>query len=100
MALTIARFRHIRPEPDMALKPTPPDWPRLSASLYYRDASKAIDWLCEAFGFELRLKVEDDEGRVRHSELTYGEAVIMVSQEDAAGTTPRWGIRAASPKTA
>jgi uncharacterized glyoxalase superfamily protein PhnB len=82
------------------LKPAPSDWPRLSASLYYQDAAKAIDWLCAAFGFELRLKVEDDAGRVRHSELIYGEAVLMVSQEDAAGSTPRWGIRAASPKTA
>lgn len=34
------------------MKPTPSDWPRLSSSLYYQDAGRMIDWLCQAFGFE------------------------------------------------
>lgn len=61
------------------MKPTPPGWPRISASLYYPDAAPAIDWLCQAFDFEVRLKVEGDGGRIEHSELIYGEGVIMVS---------------------
>jgi uncharacterized glyoxalase superfamily protein PhnB len=60
------------------MKPTPPNFPRISSSVYYEDANAAIDWLCRAFGFELRLKVEGDGGRVEHSELVYGEGVIMV----------------------
>ena len=76
------------------MKPPPPDWPRLSSSLYYREASKMIDWLCQAFGFELRLKVEGDAGRVEHSELSYGEAVVMVGDERR-GT--RWGVDMSSP---
>jgi len=60
------------------MKPTPPGWPRISSALWYPDASKAIDWLCRAFDFEVRLKVEGDGGRIEHSELTYGEGVIMV----------------------
>jgi uncharacterized glyoxalase superfamily protein PhnB len=48
----------------------------------YQDAVAAIDWLCNAFGFEVRLKVEGEGGRIEHSELTYGEGVIMVGQED------------------
>ena len=79
------------------MKPTPPGWPRMSSSAHYQDAARMIDWLCEAFGFELRLKVEGDDGRIEHSELTYGDAVLMVGAERR-GT--RWGIRAASPKTA
>ena len=63
------------------MKPTPPGWPRISSSLYYRDAARMIDWLCKAFGFEVRLKVEGEGGRIEHSELTCGEGVIMVSQE-------------------
>jgi uncharacterized glyoxalase superfamily protein PhnB len=63
------------------MKPTPSGWPRLSSSVFYQDAAAAIDWLCEAFGFEVRLKVEGDNGRIEHSELTYGEALIMVGQE-------------------
>lgn len=76
------------------MNPPPSDWPRLSSSLYYREAGKMIDWLCEAFGFELRLKVEGDAGRVEHSELTYGEAVVMVGDERS-GT--RWGVDMSSP---
>src|SRR5262245_67571 len=64
------------------MKPTPPGWPRISTALYYDDAAKAIDWLCRAFGFEVRLKVEGEGGRIEHSELTFGEGVIMVSAPD------------------
>ncbi len=40
-----------------------------------------IDWLCDAFGFELRLKVEGEGGSIEHSEITFGDAVVMVSGE-------------------
>ena len=60
------------------MKPTPPGWPRISSSLYYEDARKAIDWLCTAFGFEVRLIVEGPGGSVAHSELIFGEGLIMV----------------------
>lgn len=62
------------------MQPTPKGWPRLSSAIYYDDPSAAIDWLCGAFGFEVRIKVEGDPGKIVHSELTYGEAVVMVSQ--------------------
>lgn len=60
------------------MKPTPTGWPRMSLSAYYLDPAAAIDWLCRAFDFELRLKVEDDAGGIAHSELTYGDALVMV----------------------
>jgi uncharacterized glyoxalase superfamily protein PhnB len=60
------------------MKPTPPGWPRISSSLYYEDAAKAIDWLCKAFGFEVQLKVEGEGGRIEHSELIFGGGLIMV----------------------
>ena len=65
------------------MKPVPADWSRFSSAAFYQDAAAAIDWLCRAFGFEVRLRVEDDEGRIVHSELTYGEGILMVGQEDA-----------------
>jgi uncharacterized glyoxalase superfamily protein PhnB len=71
------------------MKPTPAGWPRISNSLFYEDAARAIDWLCEAFGFEVRLKVEGDAGSIEHSELTYGDGLIMVGQAGAAGK-PAW----------
>jgi uncharacterized glyoxalase superfamily protein PhnB len=80
------------------MKPTPADWPRISSSLYYRDAARMIDWLCAAFGFEIRLKVEGEGGRIEHSELTCGEGVIMVSQERLGD--PRFRIDLKSPLSA
>jgi uncharacterized glyoxalase superfamily protein PhnB len=60
------------------MKPTPKGWPRISSAVFYDDAAKAIDWLCQAFGFEVRLKVEGEGGTIEHSELTFGDGLIMV----------------------
>jgi uncharacterized glyoxalase superfamily protein PhnB len=68
------------------MNPTPKGWPRLSVSIYYDDPAKAIDWLCSAFGFETRLRIEGEDGGIMHSELVYGEAVVMVAQS---GENPR-----------
>ena len=62
------------------MKPPPPGWPRISTSLYYDDASRAIDWLCRAFGFELQMKVVGDDGTVHHSELVLGGGMVMVGE--------------------
>ena len=61
-------------------RPTPPGWPRISPALYYEDAAEAIDWLCRAFGFEIRLKVETGDRRIEHSELELGEGLIMIGE--------------------
>lgn len=61
------------------MKPTPSGWPRISSAIYYEDPAAAIDWLCRVFGFEVRLKVEGEGGTIEHSELTFGEGLIMVS---------------------
>src|SRR5215467_3057160 len=57
----------------------PQGWPRITAAVFYDDAAKAIDWLCAAFGFEVLLKVEGEGGRIEHSELTFGEGLVMVA---------------------
>ena len=62
------------------MKPAPTGWPRLSSALYYDDTRKAIDFLCKAFGFEVRLMVEGEGGRIEHSELIFGDALIMPAQ--------------------
>jgi uncharacterized glyoxalase superfamily protein PhnB len=73
------------------MKPTPKDWPRISSGVYYDDPAAAIEWLCKAFGFEVRLKVEGEGGEIVHSELTYGEGLIMVgsSGRHAGRVSPR-----------
>src|SRR5260221_11495895 len=61
------------------MKNTPPGWPRISSAVYYEDPIKAIDWLCRSFGFVVPLKAEADDGSIVHSELTFGEGVVMVA---------------------
>ncbi len=68
------------------MKPTPPGWPRIASAAYYQDAATAIDWLCRAFGFQVRLKIDGEDGTVHHSELTYDGGLIMVG---SAGRTDR-----------
>ena len=64
------------------MKNPPAGWPRISSALFYDDAAKAIDWLCRVFGFEVRLKVEGEGGRIEHSELVFGEGLIMVGSTE------------------
>lgn len=87
----------------MHRKPPPADWPQLSVGLTYRDPARAIDWLCQAFGFEVRLRVEGDSPEdIVHSELTYGGALIMVGREGRAGDDADgkdFKLRQVSPKS-
>lgn len=62
------------------MKQPPEGWPRISSAVFYDDAPAAIEFLCRAFGFEVRLKVEGEGGRIEHSELTFGDGLIMVGQ--------------------
>ena len=68
-------------------KPPPSGWPQATSSLFYREPAKAIAWLCEAFGFEVRLKVEGEPGEIAYSELVYGGALISVSSAAKPGET-------------
>jgi uncharacterized glyoxalase superfamily protein PhnB len=79
------------------MKTPPESWPRLTSALVYRDAAKAIDWLCDAFGFAVRLKVEGEGGRIEHSELTLGDGVIMVAQERGKSDDRSWRTQLRSP---
>lgn len=61
------------------MKPTPPGWPRISSALFYDDAASAIDWLVDAFGFTVRIKVPGEGGRIEHSELEFGDGLVMIA---------------------
>jgi uncharacterized glyoxalase superfamily protein PhnB len=68
----------------------------MSASIFYEDPRAAIDWLCRAFGFELQLKVDGDGGEIVHSELVFGEALVMVGS--VRGKEP-WQAAYRSPRS-
>ncbi len=67
------------------MKPSPPNWPRISSALFYEDPAAAIDWLERAFGFKTRIRVDGPDGSIVHSELEYGEGLIMVGAVERAG---------------
>src|SRR5687767_1480606 len=52
--------------------------PNTFPALCYRDAKKAIDWLCRAFGFEKLAVYDGPDGGVAHAELKYGRGVVML----------------------
>jgi uncharacterized glyoxalase superfamily protein PhnB len=47
-------------------------------TLRYRDATAAVDWLCQAFGFEKHSVVPGEDGTVAHAELVFGNGMIML----------------------
>src|SRR5260370_25213528 len=82
------------------MKKPPAGWPRISSSIFYRDPAKAIDWLCRAFGFSVRLKVEGEGGRIEHSELEFGEGLIMVGGAGEEYTLPEKALLARTARPA
>ena len=51
--------------------------PRLYPALRYKNAGKMIDWLCAAFGFEVRARYGEGD-IVHHAELVFGSSMIML----------------------
>ncbi len=58
------------------------DWraPLMSA-VCYRNPRAAQAYLEAAFGFEISMLIEDDDGNVVHSEMRFGNAVVMIGHE-------------------
>jgi hypothetical protein len=54
------------------MREPPRGWPRIASSVFYEDVCAAIDWLCRAPGFEARLVIEGEGGRIEYSELVLG----------------------------
>jgi uncharacterized glyoxalase superfamily protein PhnB len=64
--------------------------PNVFPALYYRDARKAIDWLCRAFGFERHAVYEAPNGGIAHAELKLGPGFVMLgsAKENHFGLVP------------
>jgi len=50
----------------------------LIPTLLYDDAPAAIEWLCEAFGFEKHLVVPGEDRAIAHAQLVFGNGMIML----------------------
>src|SRR3546814_17761236 len=53
----------------------------LASAVSYRDSKAAYRWLEEAFGFEPLFVLLDEDGNLAHSEMGYGQSVVMVGNE-------------------
>ena len=53
-------------------------WPQITPYLYYPDATEAVRFLIDAFGFEELSAFRDDEGTVWTATLTFGTGRVMV----------------------
>jgi uncharacterized glyoxalase superfamily protein PhnB len=63
----------------------------LSSAISYQDAKAAYRWLEAAFGFEPCFVILDADGNLAHSEMTYGNSVVMIGNE--------WSDAHKSPKS-
>lgn len=55
--------------------------PAITPALVYLNPRAALDFLRDAFGFELDLLIEDENGNLAHSQMVYGDGKIMVGNE-------------------
>lgn len=65
--------------------------PSITSALFYQNPKAAIDFLRDAFGFELEMLIEDENGNLAHSQMSHGNGMIMVGTE--------WSDNHKSPKS-
>ncbi|HEY3947756.1 VOC family protein [Phenylobacterium sp.] len=56
-------------------------FPSLSSAVCYVDPRAALAFLEKAFGFEISMLIEDGEGNIAHSEMRFGDSIVMVGNE-------------------
>jgi uncharacterized glyoxalase superfamily protein PhnB len=54
------------------------NYPTCSPYLFYEDGIAMMEFLCNAFGFKERMRHVDQDGSLRHGEVEYENAVIML----------------------
>ena len=59
-------------------------------ALRYRDAPAAIEFLCNAFGFDRHLVIDQPDGRIAHAELSFGSGMIMLGSHPHEGPYGEW----------
>jgi uncharacterized glyoxalase superfamily protein PhnB len=59
----------------------PDHFPAVSASVCYKDPKAALRWLEEAFGFEPVMVILGANDELMHSEMRFGDGLVMVGSE-------------------
>lgn len=55
--------------------------PTFTSALFYVNPRAALNFLDRAFGFELDMLLEDENGNLAHSQMVFGDGRIMVGAE-------------------
>jgi len=63
----------------------------LTSAVSYQDPKAALAWLEEAFGFEPSMVILAADGSLMHSQMRFGESLIMIGNE--------WSAQHKSPKS-
>jgi uncharacterized glyoxalase superfamily protein PhnB len=63
---------------DAGMPDRPEGTPQIIPYLYYPDAAKALDFLVDAFGFEVISAYRDDDENVLTAQLRTGDGVVMI----------------------
>lgn len=66
----------------------PEGYPRVSPYLYYEDGAAALNFLTSAFGFTERMRLPDEQGRIRHAEVELDGGVVMLGEPGAEHKSP------------
>ena len=59
--------------------------------LVYEDVAKAIDWLCDTFGFKERLRAGAPGGSITHAQLDIADGAVMLGRQGAEFRPPHPG---------
>jgi len=66
------------------------DRPNIFPALKYKDASAAMKWLGEAFGFRTHFEVPGANGGIAHAELQLGAGMVMLGSEGKPDPANPW----------
>ncbi len=62
--------------------------PSIVPYLSYKNGAAAIDFLIEAFGFRVNIRIDDDDGNVTHAELVFGNSVVLMGTAELPKGSP------------
>jgi PhnB protein len=62
--------------------PIPEGFPRVTPYLIVDGAAAALDFYCSVLGASERMRMAGPDGRIGHAELTLGDSVIMLADEN------------------
>jgi uncharacterized glyoxalase superfamily protein PhnB len=68
----------------------------VTAELHYRDPRAALEWLSWAFGFETRMVIADETGRVIFADIGLGSASFAITPEEPAHKLSPAGLNGAN----